>query len=146
MRDQLGICYYVRTEHNPFTDHGFLSISAGVDNSRVKEAVIGIMEECERLKVEVISDEEIKKAKDYIAGTTMLELETSDARAEYCGYQELMKKVIDLPSNIIEKVNKVTAKEVMDLARDIFVNEGLNMAMIGRSKDGEEFGKEFKFK
>lgn len=146
MRDQLGICYYVRTEHNPFTDHGFLSISAGVDNSRVKEAVVGIMEECERLKVEVISDEEMKKAKDYIAGTTMLELETSDARAEYCGYQELMKKVIDLPSNIIEKVNKVTAKEVMDLARDIFVNEGLNMAMIGRSKDGEEFSKEFKFK
>jgi predicted Zn-dependent peptidase len=88
----------------------------------------------------------MKKAKDYIAGTTMLELETSDARAEYCGYQELMKKVIDLPSNIIEKINKVTAKEVMDLARDIFVNEGLNMAMIGRSKDGEEFNKEFKFK
>jgi predicted Zn-dependent peptidase len=146
MRDQLGICYYVRTEHNPFTDHGFLSISAGVDNTRVKEAVVGIMEECERLKVEMISDEEMKKAKDYIAGTTMLELETSDARAEYCGYQELMKKVIDLPSNIIEKINKVTAKEVMDLARDIFVNEGLNMAMIGRSKDGEEFNKEFKFK
>jgi predicted Zn-dependent peptidase len=146
MRDQLGICYYVRTEHNPFTDHGFLSISAGVDNTRVKEAVVGIMEECERLKVEVISDEEMKKAKDYIAGTTMLELETSDARAEYCGYQELMKKVIDLPSNIIEKVNKVSAKEVMDLAKDIFVNEGLNMAMIGRSKDGEEFSKEFKFK
>lgn len=146
MRDQLGICYYVRTEHNPFTDHGFLSISAGVDNTRVKEAIIGIMEECERLKVEAISDEEMKKAKDYIAGTTMLELETSDARAEYCGYQELMKKVIDLPSNIIEKVNKVSAKEVMDLAKDIFVNEGLNMAMIGRSKDGEEFSKEFKFK
>ena len=146
MRDKLGICYYVKTEHNPFTDHGFLSISAGVDNTRIKEAIVGIIEECERLKIEMVSDEEIKKAKDYIAGTTMLELETSDARAEYCGYQELMKKVIDLPNDIIEKVNKVSAKEVMDLAKDIFVNEGLNMALIGRSKDGEEFKKELKFK
>lgn len=146
MRDQLGICYYVKTEHNPFTDHGFLSISAGVDNARVKEAVVGIMEECERLKVELVLEEEMKKAKDYIAGTTMLELETSDARAEYCGYQELMKKVIDLPSDIIEKVNKVSAKEIMSLAKDIFINEGLNMALIGRSKNGEEFQEIFKFK
>lgn len=135
MRDTLGICYYVRTEHNPFTDHGFLSISAGVDNARVQEAIVGIMEECERLKVEPVSLPELQKAKDYIAGTTMLELETSDARAEYCGYQEVMKKVIDLPSDIIERVNKVSSEDITKLAKEIFVNEGLNMALIGRSKD-----------
>lgn len=81
MRDQLGICYYIKTNHDPFTDHGVLTISAGVDNARVEEAVKGILGECERLKTESVSPAEMKKAKDYIAGTTMLELETSDARA-----------------------------------------------------------------
>ena len=146
MRDTLGICYYVRTEHNPFTDHGYLSISAGVDNTRVEEAVVGIIEECERLKVESVNLEELQKAKDYIAGTTMLELETSDARAEYCGYQEVMKRTIDLPDDIIERVNAVTSDDVQNLAKEIFINEQLNMALIGRFKDENLLKQKLSFK
>lgn len=143
MRDELGICYYIKTDHNAFTDHGILSISAGVDNSRVEEAVKGILSECVRLKNEPVPEEEIKKAKDYIAGTTMLELETSDARAEFAGFQEVMKKRIDLPAKIIEEINKVTAKDIQDLAKEIFVDPGLNLALIGKFKDSEEFRKYF---
>jgi predicted Zn-dependent peptidase len=146
MRDELGICYYIKTDHNAFTDHGILTISAGVDNSRVEEAVKGILFECERIKGELISEAEMKKAKDYIAGTTMLELETSDARAVFCGEQEVMKKKVDLPTEIIEKVNAVTAKEVQDLAKEVFVNHGLNMAIVGRFKDDDNFRSYFKFR
>lgn len=145
MRDQLGICYYVKTNHDPFTDHGVLTISAGVDNSRVEEAIKGILGECGRLKTELVSPAEMRKAKDYIAGTTMLELETSDARAEFCGFQEILKKEIESPEDIIAKIQKVSAKAVRDLAREIFVNKGLNMAMIGRIKDESVLKPYFKF-
>lgn len=145
MRDQLGICYYIRTSHEPFTDHGVLTISAGVDNSRVREGIQGILGECELVKKELVSEADLRKAKDYIAGTTMLELETSDARAEYCGYQEILKRNIDLPEEVIEKVNKITAKDVQKLAQEIFVNEGLNMAIVGRFKDTNEFKEYFRF-
>lgn len=134
MRDQLGICYYVKTSYNPFTDHGDLTISAGVDNSRVDIAVREILKECARLKDEPVGATELKKTKDYIAGTTMLELETSEARAEFAGFEEIMKGKIDAPKDIIAKVNKVTAADIVKLARDIFVNEGLNLALVGRSK------------
>lgn len=145
MRDELGICYYVRASHDPFTDHGDLTISAGVDNSRVEEGIRGIMGECNRLKHELVSSAELKKVKDYIAGMTMLELETSDARAEFAGYQEILKKKIELPEDMIAKVNNVTAEDVQKLAQDIFVNTGLNLAVIGKFKDGEEFKTYLKF-
>jgi predicted Zn-dependent peptidase len=145
MRDQLGICYYIKTNHDPFTDHGVLTISAGVDNSRVEEAIKGILSECEQLKTELVSSEELKKAKDYISGTTMLELETSDARAEFCGFQEILKRDIESPEEIIKKIQKITVKEVQDLAKKIFVNEGLNMAIIGRIKDKSALEPYFKF-
>jgi predicted Zn-dependent peptidase len=144
MRDELGICYYVKADHDPFTDHGILSISAGIDNARVEEGVKGILEECRRLKSESVSAAELKKAKDYIAGTTMLELETSDARAEFCGYQEILKKTIEGPDQVIAKINKVSAAEVRKLADQIFVDDKLNMALIGRFKDGEAFKSYFK--
>lgn len=134
MRDELGICYYIKADHEAFTDHGVLSIVAGVDNSRVKRGIEGILEECKRLRDELVPQNEIKKAKDYISGTTMLELETSDARAEFLGYQEILKRKMESPEELIEKINAVTAEQVRDLAREIFVNDKLNMALIGKTK------------
>ena len=138
MRTELGICYYIKADHNPFTDHGVLTIAAGVDNSRVGEAIKGVIDECVMLKEEAVSSLEMKKVKDYIAGTTMLELETSDARAEFCGYQETLKGKIDSPELIIEKVNAVTAEDVQNLAKEIFINQNLNLASVGRLKEGDQ--------
>ena len=135
LRDELGICYYVRTSHDPSTDHGDLTISAGVDNSRVEEAVKQILAECSRLKAEPLPPAELQKAKDYLSGTTMLELETSDARAEFCGYQEILKGRPEAPEDILARVNAVSAADVQALANDIFVDAGLNLALVGRSKE-----------
>jgi predicted Zn-dependent peptidase len=145
MREELGICYYIRTNPDSFTDHGNLTISAGVDNSRVEEGIKGILGECKHMKDELVSDAELKKAKDYIAGTTMLELETSDARAEFFGFEETLKHKLESPDEIIAKINAVTAVEVQKLAKEIFVNGGLNMAVVGRFKDGAPFKEYFKF-
>ena len=145
MRDELGICYYIRTDHNAFTDHGFLSIAAGIDNSRVPEGIKNILEECGRLVSELVGNEELKKAKDHIAGTTVLNLESSDARAEYCGLQEIVRRKIKLPDEMIRKINKVTPAQVRELAGQIFANKGLNMAVVGRFKDGNEFHDYFTF-
>ena len=134
MRDELGICYYIRGSHDGMTDHGNFSISAGVDNSRVELAVKEILAECQRMASEPVSAAELQKAKDYIAGNTMLELETSDSRAEFVGFDEAIKGKIEGPEEMIGKVNAVTAEDVQKLARSVFVNEGLNLALIGRAK------------
>ena len=77
----------------------------------------------------------MKKAKDYIVGTTTLGLETSEARAEFCGYQEILKKKIESPDDIIARINAVTAADVQKLAKEIFVDAGLNLALIGKSEE-----------
>ncbi|HTK33431.1 MAG TPA: pitrilysin family protein [Candidatus Paceibacterota bacterium] len=145
MRDQLGICYYVQADQDAYTDHGIFEISAGVDNSRVKEAIVGILEECVRLKNELVSPAELKKVKDFIAGNTLLGLETSDARGEFCAYQEILKGKIELPDEMMAKIQAVTAEEVQALARELFVDTHLNMAIVGRFKDGAQFEDYFKF-
>ena len=145
MRDELGICYYVNSSQNSFTDHGYLSIRAGVDNTRVKIAIENIMLEINKLKNEIISKDELKKAKDFISGGTALGLETSDSRADYVAFQELLKKEIKTPEQKLKEINKVTAKQIKDLANEIFVIEKLNLAMIGPFKDEKEFLSLLKF-
>ena len=145
MRNELGICYYISASNDASTDHGELAISAGVDNSRVKQAVEGILGECVRLKTELVPEAELQKVKDYISGRTMLGLETSDARADYCGHKEILKGEIDTPEEALKKVHAVTAEDIKKLANEIFVNESLNMALVGRSKDAAQFEDYFKF-
>lgn len=139
MRDELGICYYVNAMQDAYTDHGVFAISAGVDNTRVDVGIKEILAECKKMCSELVSEAEMKKVKDYIAGRTLLGLETSDARAEYCGSEEVMKKEVENPDDYVKKIQKVTAKDVQKLAKEIFVNKGLNMAIIGKFKDEKRF-------
>jgi len=139
MRDDLGICYYVYASQHAWTDHGALYIPAGVDTSRVELAITTILDEVKRLKTELIPEKELKKAKDYLAGTTMLNLETSDAQAEYAARQEILKKEIKLPNVFIKELQKVTAKEIRDLAQKMFIDKNLNLAIIGPYKDEGRF-------
>ncbi|MBU6430827.1 MAG: insulinase family protein [Patescibacteria group bacterium] len=139
LRDEMGICYYVRAENDTYTDHGFLQVSAGLDNKRVKEGIGAIMEEFKKLKTENVSADELNKVKQQIQGNLYLGLETSDSFAEYCGYQEVLNKPIKTPEQIIAEIQAVTADDIKRNADKIFQNKNLNLAAIGRFKDKDDF-------
>ena len=145
LRDEMGICYYVRAENDTYTDHGVLQVSAGLDNKQVKEGISAIMEEFKRLKNENISENELNKVKQQLQGNLYLGLETSDSFAEYCGYQEVLKKSIKTPEQIIIEIQAVTAADVKKIANKIFQDKYLNLAIIGRFKDKNEFLPTLKF-
>jgi predicted Zn-dependent peptidase len=160
LRDEMGVGYYVRAENDTYTDHGIFAVSTGVDNARVDEVVKAIIGELKKCIVGMVSDasgdvatanraipaKELRKAKDYLIGSMMLSLETSDARAEFCSYQEILKRNIQSPAEVAEEIEKVTAEEICAVAREIFTDERLNLAVIGRYKDGEHFRQILTFK
>ena len=140
MREELGICYYVYSGKYASTTYGSLAISAGVSNTRVKEAISGILEEVQKIVVEEVPEKELRKVKDYMIGNMFLGLESSDSLADFYGFQELLhhKKILS-PDEIVAKIEKVTAKDIQKVAKEVLKNEGLNLALVGPFKDGEEF-------
>lgn len=146
IRNEMGVGYYVHASSNEFTDHGYLSVSTGVNNQRVDEVIKAIIEECKKLTIEEVSKEELKKVKDFIAGNIMLGLESSDAIASFYGGQEIFKKPIKSPEQMIKELNAVSAKEIKTMAKKIFKDEKLNLAMIGPFKDSSHFEKILTFK
>ncbi len=146
IRVELGLGYYVRASNDAFTDHGVLAASVGVDNMRAPEVIPAIIEEFERLAEELIDKDELKKAKDMLAGRMLLGLESSDELAEYYGFQWVLRNEFIGPEEAIKRINRVTAKEVRELARKIFLENRLNLAIIGPWKDDKQFRKQLKFK
>jgi predicted Zn-dependent peptidase len=139
MREQLGICYYVRASSNGLTDHGTLEVAAGVDSSRVKEGIKGILDELKRIRDEKIPETELRKGKDFLIGNMYLGLESSDDLANFFGFQELFKEKIKTPAELETEIEKVTAADITKVAKEIIKNDRLNMAIIGKYKDGSEF-------
>ncbi len=148
MRDQMGVCYYVRASSDEFTDHGTFTISAGVDKNRLIESVQAILEECRKFIHEPISEMELRKTKDFISGNLFLGLESSDAIAEYAGMQEIMRREVKKPEDVVAKIEKVKAVDIQRVAEDLFRDEGLNFAVIGdvKEQDKEELKKVLTFK
>ena len=139
MREDLGICYYIRSSHSASIDHGSFAISAGVSNSRVEEAIEGILEEVRKIILESVSPEELRKAKDFKIGNLFLGLETSDAFADFYGYQEIYREEVLDPEEVVRRIEAVTIEEIQAVARDIFQVQKLNLSIVGPHKDIEKF-------
>ncbi len=146
LREDLGVCYYVRAGSDLYTDHGLFQISAGVTNDRVHEVVRELLAACARMKDELVGKEELAKAKEYLVGNMKLELESSDAWANFYGGQEVMKKKIKSPAEVEAKIRAVTAKDIQAVAKEIFVDKGLNLALIGPFEDPTAFSSKLTFR
>jgi len=135
LREEMGVCYYARAEVDAFTDHGHLAVSAGVDKKRIKEVIEAVLNEFKRLRDDLVPQEELDKAKEYLSGTMYLNLESSDELAEFYGYQQVLGEKIKFPKDIVTKLAKVSSKDVQKLAQAIFKDNRLNLAIVGDLKN-----------
>jgi predicted Zn-dependent peptidase len=145
VRTELGLGYYVNASNESFTDHGIFSASAGVVNERVPEAVSAILHEFANLKHTPVPALELKKVKDMLAGRLVLGLESSDELAEFYGFQEVLRRKLRTPEEIIKRMRAVTAGDIQRVAKKIFVTKHLNLALIGPAKDEQRLRALLKF-
>jgi len=146
VREKLGAAYYVRTYNQSDTDTGSLVTFAGVDDKKIEKVIETILKEYRKLCKFKVPEKELKKAKDYIKGKTVLGLESSDAQASFYGSQELLKKEILTVEEIFKRIDKVKAADIMRVSKDIFKDDKLNLAIIGPFEGKEQFKKLLKFK
>jgi predicted Zn-dependent peptidase len=138
IRTKLGIAYYIDTESFSDPDTGYLVTRAGLSNEKLEKGILEILKEYRKIKREGVTKSELKKAKDYLKGKMNILLESSDAKASFFATQEILEKRILTPKEIFKKVDKVSQSDVLNLAREIFRPERLNLALIGPNKVKKE--------
>jgi predicted Zn-dependent peptidase len=138
IREKLGAAYYVATYNESESDTGFLSTFTGIDSSKINKVIETILREYKKLTEVKVSEKELRKIKDNLRGKIVLGMESSDAQASFYCTQELLKNKIVLIEEIIKEIEKVKASDIMRVAKDIFKEEKLNLAIIGPYKGKEE--------
>jgi len=133
IRDKRGLAYYIKTSSETYTDSGYVFTQAGVPHNKAKQVLSLILKEYKKIKKE-LSASELKKAKDYLKGSLILGLESSEAKASFFAGQELLSKKVLTVKEKCARIDKVKSSEVKNLAREIFSSEKLNLALIGPHK------------
>ncbi len=138
VREKRGLAYYVRTSVENFEDCGYLATQAGVEHKNLELTVETILGEYKKIATEKVSAKELQNAKDYIKGKMVMGMEASDEVAMFFVGQEISRRKILKKAEIFERIDKITVNDILEIAKDIFKKERLNLAIIGPHKDGEK--------
>lgn len=136
VRERRGLCYYISTGSELYHDCGNFVTQAGVTNQlkKIKEAVKVILNEHKKIIKGDIKRDELKRAKELIKGRFLLSLEDSARVATYFGRKQLLENKIKTPEEIIKKIEAVEIDEITSLAKQLFTEKNLNLALIGPFK------------
>ena len=145
LRERNGLCYYVKTQNMNLSDTGYLTTRAGVTVDKITKAIQIIIGEYKKIAAELITEEELIRVKQFVAGRIMLGLESPDDVASWyamqlvLNHQQPKKRKPITPEEFLTAINKVTRQDVQKLAQRIFISKNLNLAIIGPYKDKKVF-------
>lgn len=141
VREKRGLAYYVRTGVEAYADVGYLGAQAGVEHKNLGKTVEIIVQEFGKIAAEKVGEKELQKAKDYVKGKSVMGMEASDAVAMFFAAQEIERERLMTMQEKFALIDKVTPRDISRVAKKIFCNERLNLAVIGPHKDARELKK-----
>ena len=134
LREERGLCYYVYTEHQAYLHTGAFVCSAGVDVTRIDEALNAIQQECNTIASVGITEKELEQAKNYIFGQTALYLETSRSFAQYFAKRVLFyNDTLDWIS-LKPHYESITVDQVQECAQELFSDQLWRVACLSSRK------------
>lgn len=139
VREREGLAYFVRSSLNIYEDTGGLIIQAGLDKMRIERAVKLILTELKKFRDRGPTQEELKRAKEFVAGKIALDLEDTSGLALWYAKQALLTKEILTPSALVKKINAVSRDQMLRAAREVINFRRLNLAVIGPFKSAKAF-------
>jgi len=135
LREKKGLAYEIGTQIKRFQDTGAFIVHAGIDNNKVVNTLRLILKEVKKIKLNLVTKDELRRAKEFYLGQLMLALEDTLDHMLWIGETTAtLDKTYSL-SDIIKELNWVKREDIREVAKYIFKEEKLNLALIGPLKD-----------
>jgi predicted Zn-dependent peptidase len=140
VRERRGLAYSVYSFISSHVDAGMFGFYMGVDPRRAPETTRLVLEEIDRIKNEPVESSELTGAIEYTKGSLLLASESADNQMVRSAQNEIhFGDDIALPT-IIEKIEAVSADEILDLANELFNRKQMTLTLLGPlDADQKEF-------
>jgi predicted Zn-dependent peptidase len=138
VRERRGLAYYVFCGNSSYADTGAIAAQAGVDLTRIDDAIETIVRELRQIVTTPVPSEELEKARAFSKGRFVLGLESPHATIMFGLRRELLEGGAVEPEEILAGLDAVTIDDVHRVAGDLLGGD-LRLALVGPFDDPARF-------
>jgi len=136
VREERGLAYSIYSYLNSHSDAGAMVVYGGTSPEDVPQLIDVTLDQLRNLKTERIAEEQLQMTKEQLKGGLLLSLESSDNRMSRLAKGEIFLGRQYGIDEIINEIDRVTPDNILDLANRLFVDDSLNLQMVGRVDPG----------
>jgi predicted Zn-dependent peptidase len=135
VREKRGLAYAVGSYTEQYVDRGMVAMYVGTRPENVSEACEIIGRELVSLRDDGLGEEELRRAKEHVKGRMVLGMEATAARMSRLARGILFDVPVLSLDEMLERVEAVSARDVGELARELYDPGQLSAACIGPEED-----------
>jgi predicted Zn-dependent peptidase len=135
VRERRGLAYAVSSFTSQYRDAGQIGLYVGTRPDRLGEALEVIAAELDRLRSAPVDDAELVRARDNVKGRLVLSMESTASRMNRLGSSVLNELPLLSLDEVIERVDAVTAEDILALAGELLDPARLSAAAVGPDED-----------
>jgi predicted Zn-dependent peptidase len=133
IREDRGLAYSVFSNLTMYSDAGMVTIYAGCASDKVAEVVDLSLAELRALRETPVPADELRRAKDHLKGSLVLNLESTASRMSHLARQFIFFGRYYTLDELTSAVEAVTPDDVQRVANELFRDEGLAATVVGPS-------------
>ncbi len=127
IREKYGYCYNVEAHYQPYSDTGDFNIYLGTDSGYIDKSLKLVDKELKKLREVKLGTLQLHQAKQQIKGQMAISLESNLNEMTSIGKSHLFFEKVDTMTDILAKVEKISASELMEVANEIFVPDSFTI-------------------
>lgn len=126
IREKYGFAYTIESQYNAYSDTGLISVYMGVDPDSLEKAISLVYKELDKLCTQSLGMMQLNHAKQQIIGQLALSYESGMNELLSITRSALMGEPLEYMPEIISKVEAVSAKDILDIANQVFDRKNLS--------------------
>ena len=130
IREKNGIAYQLNSFLNSFYDVSSFGVYLSTNTKQSDRAHSLVLNEFKKIREKLVSDKELKKAREYIKGNIILSLESTTSRMFRMANSELYYNRLVTIEELTKMIDAVTPKEIIDIANEILEENYLTKIII----------------
>jgi predicted Zn-dependent peptidase len=134
IREQLGLVYSIRCSITNYEEMGYFAISTQNENKTTLECLRNIFKELDKIKSLEVSTSELVANKKNYSDIFITNFDDIEYENEYYAKQMLFNLPLEPGTKRIEKIQAITAAELLETAKALFNYDKMHIITFGKVK------------
>jgi len=134
IRNERGLAYSIYSYFSAEKGHGTFELVMQTKNETALEAIRIAKAEIRRMREDLVTEEELSDAKDYLTGSFPLRFDTNRKVANFLAQVEYFQLGLDYPDRYADLIRKVTREDVQHVAQKYLKPEALITVIVANQK------------